>query len=194
MGEHEVKRIEAPLLAKTVNALRAGMRVAISGTLLTARDAAHKRLVETVERGETLPVDLKRQVLYYTGPSPAPLGLVIGSAGPTTSGRMDPFTPKLLALGVRGMIGKGQRSPEVVEAIKNYRAVYFVAIGGAGALLSQHIVASQVLAYPELGPEAIRRLEVEDFPAIVVIDCRGGNLYERGLQEWKGRASAPGPG
>lgn len=182
--------IQAPLGASVARALRAGTRVLITGTLLTARDAAHKRLVAVAERGEALPVDLKGQVIYYTGPTPAPPGSVIGAAGPTTAARMDPFTPALLSLGVRGMIGKGERSPEVVQAIKQHGAVYFAALGGAGALLSLHVVASQVVAYPDLGAEAIRRLEVKEFPAIVAIDSRGGNLFERGVAEWRGRASA----
>ena len=186
-AEQEVVQVRTPLTAAAVRKLRAGMSVRITWTLLTARDAAHKRLVEAAEQGEPLPVDLRGQVIYYTGPTPAPPGALIGSAGPTTAARMDPFTPQMLEMGVRGMIGKGDRSPEVIEAIKQHRAVYFAALGGAGALLSLYVVGSQVVGYPELGTEAIRRLEVEDFPALVAIDWRGRNLFVQGVQEWRER-------
>ncbi|HTY81420.1 MAG TPA: Fe-S-containing hydro-lyase, partial [Dehalococcoidales bacterium] len=164
------KKIRLPLNDRVNADLKAGEQVLITGTLYTARDAAHQRLVQTLERGEKLPFDIKRQTLYYTGPSPAPPGHVIGSAGPTTSARMDEFTPRLLAAGLKGMIGKGPRSKEVRDAIKKYRAVYFAAVGGAGALLSKTIVSAEVVAYADLGPEAILRLEVKDFPATVVDD------------------------
>ncbi|MDI3340849.1 MAG: Fe-S-containing hydro-lyase [Sphaerobacter sp.] len=169
--------ITAPLDAATAARLRAGDAVLISGTLLTARDAAHQRLAAALASGEPLPVDLRDQVIYYVGPAPARPGAVIGSAGPTTSGRMDPYTPALLAAGLRGMIGKGHRSPEVRAAIVQHGAVYFAAVGGAGALLARRITAAEVVAYPDLGPEAIYRLTVVDFPAIVVNDCHGGDLY-----------------
>jgi len=185
----EYLRVEVPLSASVARELRAGSRVLLSGYLLTARDAAHKRLVEAADAGEPLPVDLEGQVIYYTGPTPAPPGAVIGSAGPTTAARMDPFAPRLLALGVRGMIGKGARSPEVIEAIKKHGAVYLAAVGGAGALLASHIVASEVVAYEDLGPEAVRRLQVADFPVIVAIDSEGNDLFRRGVEEWQGRAS-----
>ncbi|MBX5446323.1 Fe-S-containing hydro-lyase [Sphaerobacter sp.] len=173
----EPKRITAPLDADTATRLRAGDAVLINGTLLTARDAAHKRLTEALASGEALPVDLRDQIVYYVGPTPARPGAIIGSAGPTTSGRMDPYTPALLAAGLRGMIGKGHRSPVVRDAIVRHGAVYFAAVGGAGALLARRITAAEVVAYPDLGPEAIHRLTVVDFPAIVVNDAHGGDLY-----------------
>jgi fumarate hydratase subunit beta len=171
------KIIKLPLTEKTIKDLKAGDNVLLSGGLYVARDAAHRRLIETLARGEPLPFDIKGQTLYYMGPSPAPPGRVIGSAGPTTSARMDAYTPRLLAAGLKGMIGKGVRSPEVKEAIKKYQAVYFAAIGGAGALISKTIIKSEVVAYPELGPEAVLRLEVKDFPATVINDIYGGDLY-----------------
>ena len=173
----EPRRLTLPLDADAVESLRAGDQVLLTGTLLTARDAAHKRLVEALAAGEPLPVDLRGQVIYYVGPAPARPGAVIGSAGPTTSGRMDPYTPALLAAGVRGMIGKGLRSEAVREAIVRHRAVYLAAVGGSGALLARRITAAEVVAYADLGPEAIYRLTVVDFPAIVVDDCHGGDLY-----------------
>lgn len=157
--------------------LRAGDRVLLSGVIYTARDAAHKRLYDLLQAGEELPVDLRGQVIYFVGPTPARPGQVIGSAGPTTSGRMDAYTPALIAYGLRGMIGKGRRSPEVLKAIQEHGAVYFGATGGAGALLAKRIVKAEVVAYPDLGPEAIHRLEVKDFPVIVVNDAHGGDLY-----------------
>lgn len=176
--------IISPLDDKTIENLHSGDQVLISGIIYVARDAAHKRMVEVLERGEKLPFDLQGQTLYYMGPSPAPQGRVIGSAGPTTSGRMDIYTPRLLAAGVKGMIGKGSRSFEVKEAIKKHRAVYFAATGGAGALLSRCIKKAEVVAYEDLGPEAVRRLEVEEFPATVINDIWGGDLYEEGKAKY----------
>ena len=160
--------------------LRIGQVVRLSGTLLTARDAAHQRLVSSLEAGEAIPVCLDQAVLYYVGPAPARPGRPVGSAGPTTARRMDPYTPCLLAQGVKGMIGKGPRSEQVQRAMRDHGAVYFAAPGGAGALLAQCIVQAEVLAYPELGPEAIHRLEVREFPAVVAGDRFGGNLYDSG--------------
>lgn len=159
--------------------LKAGDSVLISGTMYTARDAAHKRMIELLDRGEELPFDIAGQTIYYLGPSPAKPGQIIGSAGPTTSTRMDRYTPALLDLGLKGMIGKGRRSEEVIGAMKRNGAVYFAAIGGAGALLSKAITKAEVIAWEDLGTEAVRRIEVKDFPAIVVIDSQGNNLYER---------------
>jgi fumarate hydratase subunit beta len=181
-------KLTPPLDEATIEKLRVGDRVSISGVLYTARDAAHKRMVEALERGEPLPVPLAGQIIYYMGPSPAKPGRVIGSAGPTTSGRMDPYVPALLAQGLKGMIGKGSRSPQVREALRQYKAVYFAATGGAGALIARTIKAAQVVAYEELGAEAIRRLEVEDFPALVVNDIYGGDLYEEGKARYARRA------
>lgn len=174
------KKIEMPVSKETAKTLKAGDYVYLTGTIYTARDAAHKRLYEAMEEGEKLPLDIKGQTIYYMGPSPAREGRVIGSAGPTTSSRMDKYTPKLLEEGMVGMIGKGKRSREVLDAIVKYQGVYLAAVGGAGALLSKCIVESEVIAYEGLGTEAIRRLKVKDFPAIVVADCHGGNLYEMG--------------
>ncbi len=173
------KSIHAPLDEETRENLRAGDFVSISGTIYTARDAAHKRMDETLKRGESLPIELENNIIYYLGPSPAREGRVIGSAGPTTSGRMDKYTPALLDLGLKGMIGKGRRSAAVKEAIVKNKCVYFAAIGGAGALLSKAIISSEVIAYEDLGTEAVRKLEVVDFPAIVVVDSLGNDLYER---------------
>lgn len=172
------KYINVPLTTETAESLRAGDYVYLSGTIYTARDAAHKRMYEALERKEALPLDMKNNVIYYMGPSPAREGRVIGSAGPTTAGRMDKYTPVLLDMGLKGMIGKGKRSQDVKDAIVRNKAVYFAAVGGAGALLSRSIVASEVIAYDDLGTEAIRKLEVKDFPAIVVIDALGNDLYE----------------
>ncbi len=177
--------IQAPIAKETAAMLKAGDYVYISGTIYTARDAAHKRMDETLDRGETLPLSLEGNVIYYMGPSPAREGRPIGSAGPTTASRMDKYTPRLLDLGLGAMIGKGKRSPEVVDAIIRNGAVYFAAIGGAGAILSKCIKDSQVIAYDNLGTEAIRRLEVEDFPAVVVIDSTGQNLYETELLKYR---------
>ena len=180
-----VKHIRAPFDDETARSLRAGDRVLITGTILAARDAAHKRLTEALDRGEKLPVDLRGKVVYYVGPSPAKPGQTIGAAGPTTSGRMDAYTPRLIAEGLRGMIGKGYRKPEVVEAMKQYGVPYLAAVGGAGALISQSIKKYTVLAYPALGPEAVAAMEVEDFPAIVVIDSTGDNYYETGQAPYR---------
>lgn len=165
-------RITTPLTEETARKLKAGDSVLISGIIYSARDAAHKRMVETLERGEKLPVDLTNQIVYYLGPTPAKPGNPIGSAGPTTAGRMDAYAPKIIEQGLKGMIGKGSRAPEVVEAMKEHGAVYFAAVGGAAALISKCIKKYDVLAYADLGPEAIAALTVEDFPAIVVIDSR----------------------
>ncbi|MDE6639628.1 MAG: Fe-S-containing hydro-lyase [Acetatifactor sp.] len=174
------KYINVPLAEGAAAELRAGDYVYLTGTIYTARDAAHKRMYEALERGEQLPVEMENNVIYYMGPSPARPGRPIGSAGPTTSSRMDKYTPTLLDLGLKGMIGKGRRNQEVRDAIVRNGAVYFAAVGGAGALLSRAIVSSEVIAYDDLGTEAIRRLEVKDFPVIVVMDAEGNNLYESG--------------
>ena len=170
--------LTSPFDKEEVSEYRAGDMVYITGTIYTARDAAHKRMAEALSRGEGLPFDVKGNVIYYMGPSPARPGKVIGSAGPTTAGRMDKYTPALLDLGLAGMIGKGKRTAEVSEAIIRNKAIYFAAVGGAGALLSKCITASEVIAYEDLGTEAIRKLTVEKFPCIVVIDPEGNNLYE----------------
>lgn len=177
--------ITLPLTREKVSALKSGDRVYITGTLYTGRDAAHKRLIEQMERGEELPFDLKDAMIYYVGPAPAKENQVIGSAGPTTSYRMDPYTPPLLKQGLRGMIGKGKRSPEVIEAIKENKAVYFAAVGGAAALIARSIKEAEVIAYHDLGTEAVRRLYVERFPAIVVIDEKGNNLYESEKEKYR---------
>jgi fumarate hydratase subunit beta len=174
-----MKTIQLPLTKELTKKLKAGDEVLISGLVYTARDQAHKRLVEAIRKEEKLPIDLENSIIYYTGPTPAPPGRVIGSCGPTTSMRMDPFTPVLLARGLSAMIGKGQRTKPVIKAIKEYMAVYFCAIGGAGALLSERIVGARVVAYADLGPEAIFELELRDFPAIVAVDSRGGNIFRR---------------
>lgn len=178
-------RISSPLDEATIARLRTGDRVLISGILYTARDAAHKRLVEALERGGKLPFDLRGQTIYYVGPSPAPPGRVIGSAGPTTATRMDSYTPRLLEAGIKAMIGKGSRSPAVKEAMRRHKAVYFAATGGAGALLSQRIIKAELVAYPDLEPEAVQRLEVKGFPAIVVNDIYGADLYEEGKAKYR---------
>ena len=181
----QVKKIRAPFDETTARSLRAGDRVLITGTILAARDAAHKRLVETLDRGEPLPVDLQGAVVYYLGPSPARPGNPIGAAGPTTSGRMDAYTPRLLKQGLKGMIGKGYRSPDVIMAMEEFGVPYLAAVGGAGALIARSIRKYTVLAYEDLGPEAVAAMEVEDFPAIVVIDCLGGNYYEAGQAPYR---------
>lgn len=177
--------IHAPMSREQARALKAGDSCLISGVIYTARDAAHKRLCELAAQGKELPLDMKDNVIYFVGPTPAKEGQAIGSAGPTTSYRMDAYSPTLIALGQTGMIGKGKRGPEVIEAMKQYGAVYFGAIGGCGALLSRCIKKSEIVAYEDLGAEAIRRLEVEDFPVIVVIDSEGNNLYETGRQAYR---------
>ena len=178
------KHITAPITKEIAKELHSGDYVYISGTIYTARDAAHKRMNETLGKGEKLPFDIENQLIYYMGPSPAREGRVIGSAGPTTASRMDKYAPTLLDLGLGGMIGKGKRSQAVKDAIVRNDAVYFAAVGGAGALLSKCIKKAEVIAYDDLGTEAIRRLEVENLPAIVVIDCQGTNLYETAIKEY----------
>jgi len=176
--------IQTPLTKEKAESLKAGDIVRISGIMYTARDAAHKKLIEMLNEGKELPFDIKDQIIYYVGPCPARPGEIIGSAGPTTSSRMDSYTPKLIELGLTGMVGKGMRSSEVVEAMIKNKAVYFGAIGGAGALLSKSIIAEEVIAFEELGTEAIRKLEVKEFPAVVVIDSKGINLYEIGRKKY----------
>jgi len=178
-------KISPPLTEDVIMKLKAGDRVLITGAIYTGRDMAHKYMVEAHRKGEKLPFELKGQVLYYTGPTPAPPGRPIGSAGPTTSYRMDKYTPYLLELGLKGMIGKGPRGQEVKDAIRKHKAVYFAAIGGAGALISKAIRKAELIAYPELGTEAVMRLEVEDFPALVVNDVYGGDLYRMGVETYK---------
>ena len=179
------KYITAPITEEISSELSAGDYVYISGTIYVARDAAHKRMMETLEKGEKLPMEIKDSTIYYMGPSPAREGRPIGSAGPTTASRMDKYAPTLLDLGQKAMIGKGKRSKEVIDAIIRNKAVYFAAIGGAGALLSKSIIHSEVIAYDDLGAEAIRKLEVKNFPVVVVIDSKGNNLYETAIQEYK---------
>ena len=182
MAEH---RITTPVSDETIEKMRAGDRVFITGYLLTGRDAAHKKLIDLIKEGKDLPIDVRGQFIYYVGPTPARPGKPIGSAGPTTSYRMDSYAPLLHALGLKGTIGKGSRSAEVKEALKKYKAVYLAAVGGAGALISKTIEASEVVAYPELGPEAIIRLKVKDFPCIVINDMYGGDLYEEGKKQYQ---------
>ncbi|MDP2873511.1 MAG: Fe-S-containing hydro-lyase [Bacillota bacterium] len=176
--------LTTPLTEDSVRSLVAGEKVTITGVIYTGRDAAHKKLVEALDRGERLPVDLRDQIIYYVGPCPPKPGWAIGSAGPTTSYRMDPYAPRLIEIGLRGMIGKGLRSPAVVEAMKRCGAVYLVALGGAGALLAQRIKKAEVIAYPELGAEAVYRLEVVDFPVIVGIDTAGRDAYAQGTAKY----------
>ena len=178
------KKITTPLTREAARQLRCGESVLISGVIYTARDAAHKRLVELAEKGAPLPFDIENATIYYVGPTPAKEGRPIGSAGPTPSYRMDAYSPTLIALGETGMIGKGKRGPEVIAAMKEHGAVYFGAIGGAGALLARCVKKAEIVAYEDLGAEAVRRLEVEDFPAVVVIDSTGKNLYETGRAEY----------
>jgi fumarate hydratase subunit beta len=178
-------RIYTPLTDEVVQKLKIGDRVLINGTIYTGRDAAHRRLVDLINKGVSLPFDITGQVLYYVGPTPPKPGQVIGSAGPTTSYRMDPFAPLLIAKGLKGMIGKGSRGKEVVHAMKKYKAVYFAATGGAGALISKRIKRSEVVAYEDLGAEAIRKLEVEDLPVIVVNDINGNDLYVEGKKRYR---------
>ena len=179
------KYIKVPLSAEDAVSLKAGDYVYLTGTIYTARDAAHKRMYEALEEGASLPISMQDNVIYYMGPSPAREGRAIGSAGPTTASRMDKYAPSLLDLGLRGMVGKGKRSQAVKDAIIRNKAVYFAAVGGAGALLSRSIVSSEVIAYDDLGTEAIRKLEVKDFPVIVVIDSEGNDLYETAILEYK---------
>ncbi len=179
------RHLSLPLSKEDVQSLRAGDTVYLTGPLLTGRDAAHKRLIQLLDEGKPLPVDIRGQAIYYVGPAPASPGHAVGSAGPTTSGRMDAYTPRLLALGLNCMIGKGRRSEAVGRAIRAYGAVYLGAVGGAAALIARSIVSSEVLAYPDLGTEAIHRFTVRDFPAIVLMDAHGGNLYESGPEQYR---------
>ena len=179
-----VIKITTPLTEEKVCALKAGDSILLSGTIYSARDAAHKRLIELINMGKELPFDINGEIIYYVGPSPAKPGEVIGSAGPTTSYRMDPYTPTLLDLGLKGMIGKGSRSEEVIEAIKINKSIYFGAIGGAAALIGKSVTGSKIIAYEDLGAEAIRKIEVKDLPLVVVIDSEGNNLYEIGQEAY----------
>ncbi len=180
----EYKKIMTPLTDESVENLRAGDRVLISGYLYTARDAAHKRMTELLDKGEKLPFDIKGQIIYFVGPAPAKPGQVINSAGPTTSGRMNAYSPKMIAAGLKGMVGKGEMGAGVVEALKKHKAVYMVAVGGAGALIAEKIKEVELIAYEDLGAEAVRRLKVEDFPAIVAQDCYGDNIYVTGVKKY----------
>ena len=179
------RRVCTPLQEKDINELRAGYEVLLTGLVYTARDAAHRRMVEALDKGSELPFDPQGQVIYFTGPSPARPGQIIGSAGPTTSYRMDAYSPRLMEEGLKGMIGKGSRSQIVKDAMKRYRAVYFAAIGGAGALMSRAIKKAEIIAYHDLGTEAVRRLEVEDFPVTVINDIYGGDLYQKGKTKYQ---------
>ena len=179
-----VKKITTPLTEEIVMDLRAGDSVLITGVIYTARDAAHKRLVELIKEGKELPMDVKDSIIYYVGPTPSKPGMAFGSGGPTTSYRMDPYAPELLEIGLKGMIGKGLRSEEVIESMKKNKGVYFGAIGGAAALIGKSVKKAEVIAYEDLGAEAIRRLEVVDFPAVVVIDSEGNNLYKEGQKAY----------
>jgi fumarate hydratase subunit beta len=179
-----IKDVRPPLSDADVMSLRAGDRVRLSGVIYTGRDAAHGRLLPLIEEGKPLPIDVRGQIIYYTGPSPARPGDIVGSIGPTTGGRMDKYTPALLQLGLKGTLGKGARGSVVKEALRRHKAVYFGAIGGAGAVLSQFVKKLEIVAYEDLGTEAIRRLEVEAFPAIVINDCHGGDLYEDGIRQY----------
>jgi fumarate hydratase subunit beta len=179
------KVINTPLTDKVINNLKAGDRVLLNGIIYTGRDAAHKRLAELIEKGEELPMDIMNQTIYYVGPCPAKPGQVIGSAGPTTSGRMDSYAPLLMEHGLKGMIGKGIRNQQVVDSIIKYNAVYFAAIGGAGALLAEAIKEADVIAFPDLGAEAIYKLRVENFPVTVIIDNKGNDLYKLGKEKYK---------
>ena len=181
----EPKKVILPLTDESVKSLHIGDSVLITGVIYTGRDSAHKRLIETLDQGKELPVDLRGQIIYYAGPAPAKPGNPIGSIGPTTSYRMDPYTPVLIARGLKGMIGKGNRSQEVIDAMQKYTAIYFGAIGGAAALMAKSVKKAEVVAYEDLGPEAIRRLEVEDFPAVVVNDCYGADLYREGMKRYQ---------
>lgn len=178
------QKIKAPISREDAKRLKAGDYVYLTGTIYTARDAAHKRMQEALDAGEPLPFEIAGNIIYYMGPSPAREGKPIGSAGPTTASRMDKYTPALLDLGMGAMIGKGRRTKDVIDAIVRNGSVYFAAVGGAGALLSQRIISSEVIAYEDLGTEAIRRLEVKDFPVVVVIDSEGNNLYESAIREY----------
>lgn len=180
-----VKRITVPFDIETVQSLKAGDRVLISGTVYAARDAAHKRMAESLEKGDKLPINIDGEVIYYVGPTPAKPGQIIGSAGPTTSGRMDKYTPALLELGLKGMIGKGYRSQDVIDSIRSNQALYFGAIGGSGALIARTIKKVEVIAYEDLGTEAIRKMVIEDFPAIVINDSYGNDWYKQSAEEFR---------
>lgn len=177
-------KVQTPLTDETVVSLKAGDNVLISGTIYTGRDAAHKRFVDLLDEGKELPFDVKGQIIYFVGPTPPKPGKVIGSAGPTTSYRMNAYTPRVIEAGQRGMIGKGEMSPEVAEQMKKHKAVYFAAVGGAGALIAKSITEAEVIAYDDLGAEAVRKLTVKDFPAVVAMDCHGGNLYQEGIKKY----------
>lgn len=179
------KIINTPLTDETINGLKAGDRILLNGVIYTGRDVAHKRLVELIKKGEELPMDIRNQTIYYVGPCPAKPGQVIGSAGPTTSGRMDAYAPLLMEKGLKGMIGKGIRNQQVVDAIIKYNCVYFAAIGGAGALLAEAIKEAEIIAFPDLGAEAIYKLRVENFPVTVIIDNEGNDLYKIGKEQYK---------
>ena len=181
-----VRHLHTPLKEKDTILLRAGLSVILSGSVLIARDAAHKRMVDSLRAGGSLPFSVEDEVIFYAGPSPAPPGMAIGSIGPTTSGRMDPYTPMLLERGLRGMIGKGKRSPEVLDAIRKYRAAYFGATGGTAALLSSHVVSVEKVAYEDLGPESVLRLNIREMPLVVLADCHGEDLYVTGPRKASG--------
>jgi len=181
----EIKRIQTPLDDSTIEKLKAGEKVFLNGFIFTARDSAHKRFFEALDKGEELPFDMRNQIIYYCGPSPAPPGRVIGSCGPTTSGRMDAYAPRLIALGLKGMIGKGKRSQAVKDSLKQHKAVYFGATGGAGALLAKSIVSSEIVAYEDLGPEGVVKLGVKDLPLFVINDMYGNDLYEAGIGKYR---------
>lgn len=183
--EDRMHKITSPIAPDVIEKLRAGDQVLISGIVYVGRDSAHKRIVEALDRGDKLPFDVAGQTIYYMGPSPAKPGEVIGAAGPTTSGRMDAYAPRLMEVGLKAMIGKGLRTPEVKDAMKKHKAVYLAAIGGAGALISKSIKKAEVIAYDDLGAEALRKLEVEDLPATVINDIHGGDLYEEGKARYK---------
>ncbi len=178
-------KITTPLSDEVINSLKSGDQVSINGILYTARDAAHKRLIDLLDRGDELPFDIKGQIIYYVGPTPAKPGAIIGSAGPTTSYRMDPYAPRLMEVGMKGMIGKGNRTQSVIDAMVKYKSIYFAAIGGAGALVARSIKKVEIIAYEDLGPEAIRKMEVEDFQAVVVNDIHGNDVYKEGMNKYK---------
>jgi fumarate hydratase subunit beta len=180
----EAIKLNTPVSDQDIEKLRAGQKVIFNGYVYSARDAAHKKMVELIEKGQTLPFDPAGQIIYFVGPTPAKPGAAIGSAGPTTSGRMNKYSPVMLKAGLKGMIGKGEMGKEVVDALKQYKGAYFVATGGAGALIAKRILESEVVAYEELGPEAVRRLKVSDFPVVVAQDCHGGNIFIEGMQKY----------
>ena len=182
---NKVIKITTPLSDEVVNSLKSGDQVSINGILYTARDAAHKRLIDLLDKGEKLPFDVKGQIIYYVGPTPPKPGAIIGSAGPTTSYRMDPYAPRLMEIGMKGMLGKGNRDKSVIDAMVKYKSIYFAAIGGAGALVARSIKKVEIIAYEDLGPEAIRKMEVEDFQAVVVNDISGNDVYKEGMNKYK---------